>query len=99
MVAKAFGKRPDNVIRDIEKTIKGMPEEFDTKLNFEVCYKTMSCRTVSRRNSIDSQRWIDASGYVLHQKRSDAYQDRLHQRLQLDVRDASRLGGQFEEEQ
>ncbi len=39
MVAKAFGKRPDNVIRDIEKTIKACPEEFDTKLNFEVCYK------------------------------------------------------------
>lgn len=39
MVAKAFGKRPDNVIRDIEKTIKACPPEFDTKLNFEVCYK------------------------------------------------------------
>ncbi|HCQ8110425.1 TPA: Rha family transcriptional regulator [Klebsiella quasipneumoniae subsp. similipneumoniae] len=39
MVAKAFEKRPDNVIRDIEKTIKACPEEFDTKLNFEVCYK------------------------------------------------------------
>lgn len=54
MVAKAFGKRPDNVIRDIEKTIKACPEEFDTKLNFEVCYKTMSCRTESRRSSIVS---------------------------------------------
>lgn len=39
MVAKAFGKRPDNVIRDIEKTIKACPDEFDTALNFEVCYK------------------------------------------------------------
>lgn len=42
MVAKAFGKRPDNVIRDIEKTIKACPDEFDTKLNFEVCYKNNS---------------------------------------------------------
>jgi len=39
MIAEAFGKRPDNVIRDIERTIDACPEEFDTKLNFEVCYK------------------------------------------------------------
>lgn len=39
MVAKAFQKRPDNVIRDIERTIAACPPEFDAKLNFEVCYK------------------------------------------------------------
>ncbi len=39
MVAKAFGKLPKNVIRDIERTIEACPPEFDTKLNFELCYK------------------------------------------------------------
>ncbi|EJZ2267950.1 Rha family transcriptional regulator, partial [Escherichia albertii] len=39
MVAKAFRKRHDNVVRDVERTIAACPEEFDTKLNFEVCYK------------------------------------------------------------
>ncbi|ELD0408447.1 TPA: Rha family transcriptional regulator [Escherichia coli] len=39
MVAKAFAKRHDNVVRDIERTIAACPEEFDTKLNFEVCFK------------------------------------------------------------
>lgn len=39
MVAKAFGKQPKNVIRDIERTIEACPPEFDTKLNFELCYK------------------------------------------------------------
>ena len=38
-VARAFGKEQKNVIRDIERTIKACPEEFDTKLNFELCYK------------------------------------------------------------
>ena len=28
-----------NVIRDIERTIKSCPPEFDTELNFELCYK------------------------------------------------------------
>lgn len=31
--------RHDNVVRDVERTIAACPEEFDTKLNFEVCYK------------------------------------------------------------
>ncbi len=39
MVAKAFGKLPKNVVRDIERTIEACPPEFDTKLNFELCYK------------------------------------------------------------
>jgi Rha family phage regulatory protein len=39
MVAKAFGKRHGNVLRDIERTIRACPDEFDTKLNFEFCYK------------------------------------------------------------
>lgn len=39
MVAKAFRKRHDNVVRDVERTIAACPEEFDAKLNFEVCYK------------------------------------------------------------
>jgi len=39
MVAKAFGKMPKNVVRDIERTIEACPPEFDTKLNFELCYK------------------------------------------------------------
>lgn len=39
MVAKAFRKRHDNVVRDVERTIAACPEEFDTKLNFEDCYK------------------------------------------------------------
>lgn len=38
-VARAFGKEPKNVIRDIERTIKSCPPEFDTELNFELCYK------------------------------------------------------------
>ncbi|HBO25056.1 MAG TPA: Rha family transcriptional regulator [Providencia sp.] len=38
-VAKAFGKEPKNVIRDIERTIKACPPEFDAGLNFELCYK------------------------------------------------------------
>ncbi len=54
MVAKAFGKLPKNVIRDIERTIEACPPEFDTKLNLSFAIKTMSCRTESRRNSIDS---------------------------------------------
>ena len=39
MVAKAFGKLPKNVVRDIERTIEACPPEFNTKLNFELCYK------------------------------------------------------------
>lgn len=39
MVAKAFGKLSKNVVRDIERTIDACPSEFDTKLNFELCYK------------------------------------------------------------
>lgn len=54
MVAKAFGKLPKNVIRDIERTIEACPPEFDTKLNLSFAIKTMSCRTVSRRSSIGS---------------------------------------------
>ncbi len=38
-LAKAFRKRHDNVVRDVERTIAACPEEFDAKLNFEVCYK------------------------------------------------------------
>ncbi len=56
MVAKAFGKLPKNVVRDIERTIEACPPEFDTKLNFELCYKTMSYRMVSRKNSTVSAR-------------------------------------------
>lgn len=51
-VARAFGKEPKNVIRDIERTIKSCPPEFDTELNFELCYKTMSYRMESLKNSI-----------------------------------------------
>ncbi len=36
---KHFVMRHDNVVRDVERTIAACPEEFDTKLNFEVCYK------------------------------------------------------------
>ena len=39
MVAKAFRKLSKNVVRDIERTIDACPPEFDTKLNFELCYK------------------------------------------------------------
>ncbi|EPW5280251.1 Rha family transcriptional regulator [Yersinia enterocolitica] len=39
LVAKAFGKHHKNVIRDIERTIAVCPDEFDTKLNFELCFK------------------------------------------------------------
>ncbi|EIX5715542.1 Rha family transcriptional regulator [Escherichia coli] len=39
MVAKAFGKLPKNVVRDIERTIEACPPEFNTKLNFDLCYK------------------------------------------------------------
>ncbi|ELY5957618.1 Rha family transcriptional regulator [Cronobacter sakazakii] len=39
MVAQAFGKLSKNVVRDIERTIEACPPEFDTKLNFELCYK------------------------------------------------------------
>ncbi len=44
MVAKAFGKLPKNVVRDIERTIEACPPEFDTKLNFELCYKNNELR-------------------------------------------------------
>ncbi len=69
MVAKAFGKLPKNVVRDIERTIEACPPEFDTKLNFELCYKTMSYRMVSRKILPSPQGWVDAFGYVLHQKK------------------------------
>lgn len=37
-VAKVFGKRHDNVIRDIRAILKECDEDF-TKLNFEVCFR------------------------------------------------------------
>ena len=38
IVAKVFGKRHDNVLRDIKMLIENCDEEF-AKLNFEVCFK------------------------------------------------------------
>lgn len=38
IVAKVFGKRHDNVLRDIKALIENCDEDF-AKLNFEVCFK------------------------------------------------------------
>ncbi|MDE4029596.1 Rha family transcriptional regulator, partial [Glaesserella parasuis] len=38
IVAKVFGKRHDNVLRDIKSLIENCDEDF-AKLNFEVCFK------------------------------------------------------------
>lgn len=54
MVAKAFGKRPDNVIRDIEKLLRHARKSSIQNSILRFAIKTMSCRTESRRSSIDS---------------------------------------------
>ena len=90
MVAKAFGKLPKNVIRDIERTIEACPPEFDTKLNFELCYKNNELQNGKPQKFYRLRKdglMLLVMSYT--KKRGDAYQDRLHQRLQLDVRDAS----------
>lgn len=89
MVAKAFGKLPKNVVRDIERTIEACPPEFDTKLNFELCYKNNELQNGKPQKFYRLRK----DGLMLlvmsYTKRSNAYQNCLHQRIQLDVRHAS----------
>lgn len=54
MVAKAFGKLPKNVIRDIERTIEACPRSLIQNSTLSFAIKTMSYRMGSRRSSIDS---------------------------------------------
>lgn len=59
-VARYFGKRHDNVVRDIEKLIKKRPELRD--LNFEETFEIKQIGTVTRRLSYYR---IDKDGFVL----------------------------------
>ncbi len=90
MVAKAFGKLPKNVVRDIERTIEACPPEFDTKLNFELCYKNNELQNGKPQKFYRLRKdglMLLVMSYT--KKRSNAYQNCLHQRIQLDVRHAS----------
>ncbi len=82
MVAKAFGKLPKNVVRDIERTIEACPPEFDTKLNFELCYKNNELQNGKPQKFYRLRKdglMLLVMSYT--KKRSNAYQNCLHQRI------------------
>lgn len=56
MVAKAFGKLPKNVVRDIERTIETALLSLIQSSTLSFAIKTMSYRMVSRKNSTVSAR-------------------------------------------
>lgn len=53
---QSIWKLPKNVVRDIERTIEACPPEFDTKLNFELCYKNNELQNGKPQNSTVSAR-------------------------------------------
>ncbi len=73
MVAKAFGK----ITSKQSATLKGLlmlALEFDTKLNFELCYKTNELQEWQAAKFYRLRKDDDASCHVLYQKRSYANQ-------------------------